>query len=424
MSSAVRDHLSMAGYHVEGLGNWKGRVALWGGLGILCVLTVRPSLLWVGLAILLGGLAGITSVHLAYKEWRHCANWVPLMAVVVLIVLVLPFGGDLSALAYFSLGSVLAGCEALASGLFAQRLVRRLNEEHRDVLEVFEKMENAQAHRPLAPRPPPRLQRDDLDSFLEALPEAMASTARMLVQSVVFAAPFRSLDSIPADHSSLSGAPLLDPCELWPTREGRSLEFLAQINLAQVPPSSRSGPTSGLLSFFYDAEEQPWGFEEEDMGSGVVLYHPDISSLRSVLKPESGSHPPLRKPLRFNETLSFTPSRAFEDDFFELLSSSDDEVKAALDGYYERLLEGGQEDTHRVFSPPFLVQNDMDDELALAAQLYGLPAETKWSMILQLDSDSDLGWCWGDAGCLYFWVPTKDLAEGRFDRSWVVLQCG
>jgi uncharacterized protein YwqG len=44
-------------------------------------------------------------------------------------------------------------------------------------------------------------------------------------------------------------------------------------------------------------------------------------------------------------------------------------------------------------------------------------------LLLQLDSDRDLGWQWGDMGLLYFWIPDEDLAAGRFDRVWTILQC-
>ena len=44
-------------------------------------------------------------------------------------------------------------------------------------------------------------------------------------------------------------------------------------------------------------------------------------------------------------------------------------------------------------------------------------------MVLQLDYGENLGWCWGDAGVIYYWIPEVDLAAGRFGRVWLVLQC-
>jgi len=31
---------------------------------------------------------------------------------------------------------------------------------------------------------------------------------------------------------------------------------------------------------------------------------------------------------------------------------------------------------------------------------------------------------WGDLGRIYYWIRDDDLAARRFDRSWLVLQCG
>lgn len=38
-------------------------------------------------------------------------------------------------------------------------------------------------------------------------------------------------------------------------------------------------------------------------------------------------------------------------------------------------------------------------------------------LLLQIDSDDDAGWSWGDVGCLYLFIDRDDLATGRFDRA-------
>ena len=47
-----------------------------------------------------------------------------------------------------------------------------------------------------------------------------------------------------------------------------------------------------------------------------------------------------------------------------------------------------------------------------------------WRLLLQLDSCEDLGMMWGDMGLVYFWIRQEDLQARRFDRTWVILQCG
>jgi uncharacterized protein YwqG len=46
-----------------------------------------------------------------------------------------------------------------------------------------------------------------------------------------------------------------------------------------------------------------------------------------------------------------------------------------------------------------------------------------WRLLLQMDSDDDLGLMWGDVGILYFWIREQDARAGDFSKSWVILQC-
>lgn len=46
-----------------------------------------------------------------------------------------------------------------------------------------------------------------------------------------------------------------------------------------------------------------------------------------------------------------------------------------------------------------------------------------WSLLLQLDSDDDAGFMWGDCGMLYYWARSADNARRDFTRVWMTLQC-
>jgi uncharacterized protein YwqG len=48
----------------------------------------------------------------------------------------------------------------------------------------------------------------------------------------------------------------------------------------------------------------------------------------------------------------------------------------------------------------------------------------EWRLLLQVPSADAAGMMWGDVGCLYYWIRQDDLAARRFDRSWMILQCG
>lgn len=262
-----------------------------------------------------------------------------------------------------------------------------------------------------------------IQGLLSALPEPYATEARSFALPVTLAKPFRSLQTIPPDASSLSGPALLAAGESWPARDGKPLAFLARINFADLPATPFRHPAKGAVEIFFDAGNPPWGQDAADATGHAILFHPDSSGLKPALAPGSGRHPPLRKPLLFSQVPEFTPSGDFEERYQDLLDTLDDATGETVDDFYQTLSDLQSGDGHRVLSLPLPIQGDMDDELALAARVRGLPEDTPWTLLLQLDSDPTLNWKWGDSGYLYFWVPTADLAAGRFDRSWVVLQC-
>jgi len=231
------------------------------------------------------------------------------------------------------------------------------------------------------------------------------------------------LQSISLAASSLSGAALLDPALTWPLRDGQPLEFLAQLNLEEIPQTGHARPACGLVSFFYDAANPPWGSDPGDRTGTVVLFSPDPSTARALLKPGSPPHAPPRKPLAFTQTAACCLTRAQDERLENFIESADEATAETVSDMQMTLSEVNPTDGNRVLSAPAVIQDDMDDYLSAAAGFLGLPPDIAWTLLLQLDSDRDLGWCWGDAGFLYFWIPTADLAEGRFDRVWTILQC-
>ena len=69
----------------------------------------------------------------------------------------------------------------------------------------------------------------------------------------------------------------------WP------LAFLCQINLEQVAQAGGCGlslPERGLLSFFYDVDCQPWGFDPADGDGALLLYTPPATALARQSPPD------------------------------------------------------------------------------------------------------------------------------------------
>ena len=96
------------------------------------------------------------------------------------------------------------------------------------------------------------------------------------------------------------------------------------------------------------------------------------------------------------------------------------------------------ETTHRMLGHPDQVQGEMQLECQLASngiyvgtpKGYADPRRTAleagaddWRLLLQIDSDDNLGVMWGDCGRVYFWIKEQDLKRQDFDNVWLVLQC-
>jgi uncharacterized protein YwqG len=93
---------------------------------------------------------------------------------------------------------------------------------------------------------------------------------------------------------------------------------------------------------------------------------------------------------------------------------------------------------HHLLGHPETIQGDMQLECQLASHgLYcgdssgyedSLRAHLEegakdWRLLLQVDSDDDVGMMWGDVGRIYYWIREVDLRAGNFGNVWFVLQC-
>ncbi len=213
------------------------------------------------------------------------------------------------------------------------------------------------------------------------------------------------------------------------------LGFIAQIDLAAVPQIDVALPTSGWLYFFYDRYCEPWGYDPADRGCCRLLY---VDSDRSTLV--RADKPADLEPEHIAElcALEISPELTIPDDQKEL--------KYGMPSYeaYVRIRDGligswGSKH-HRLLGHPQVIQNPMELECQLAsngvycgdatgyrsAQAKALePGAADWRLLLQIDTDEDgPGWCWGDAGRIYFWIKQQDLEARRFDDVWLVFQCG
>ena len=239
--------------------------------------------------------------------------------------------------------------------------------------------------------------------------------------------------------SRLGGLPAMPMSMAWPGRDGRTLAFIAQIDLAVQPRVVGSGlPEQGLLLFFYDAEQTTWGFDPKDQGSFAVYYVPDASAGTEmpgwpVDLPQHARYQ--ARPL-VSEVIAVLPP--WESVLVEDLRLDGEQLNA-----YQDLLERTSTDDAwasrgLLVGYPDQIQGDMMLECALVAaglycgdgKAYQDPRLEEfrtnargWRLLLQVPSAESAAMMWGDGGCLYYWIQEHDLKARRFERAWVILQC-
>ncbi|MBK8151429.1 MAG: DUF1963 domain-containing protein [Acidobacteria bacterium] len=237
--------------------------------------------------------------------------------------------------------------------------------------------------------------------------------------------------------SQLGGDPGLPTDIAWPHRGDARLRFLARLSLTELQATEATPwlPQSGALLFFYDDDEQPWGFDPVDRGGWAVLHVPDISAET----PSQASEPESSSLLPFS-SVAFRQIRVLPSaDRPEVhgMKFSGDEFDKYLELADRRF---GGLPKHQMLGFPSPVQGDsmeLECQLASNGVYCGNPegyaterakqlesGAQKWRLLFQLDSDDELGVMWGDAGLLYYWVEEAAARKGDFSNVWLVLQCG
>lgn len=273
-----------------------------------------------------------------------------------------------------------------------------------------------------------------LDPQLAARVMSLAQPAIRLIHG--------SADAARPAHSKLGGNPVMTRGTAWPAWNGTPLSFLALISLAQFAPLDDSGllPPAGYLNFFYDADDQrAWGFDPAHRGGWRAIYAPPGDAAQ-VTAPSSVTTFPARA-AGGSRTLTLP---GWEEPALSDLTRKD---RQRLTGLAEawREVAGARgewpdgEPRHQVGGWPDLIQGPVWLEAQLAS--HGIyvgnpagyqdprvpelrPGAKSWRLLLQLDTDDDLGWMWGDVGRLYYLIRQEDLAARDFSHAWMTFQCG
>jgi len=279
----------------------------------------------------------------------------------------------------------------------------------------------------------------DTDTFRQSLMDAgLAHVASQLIDAVEPCVSIQTEpvadDTIPVGASKFGGQPDVPKDFEWPHWNGKALSFLGQINLANIARYSCSTvlAPAGLLSFFYDPEQSTWGFDPEDRGSWDVRLAPNGELQRATFPeglPDHGRHGSCQ--LSFSN--SITPP-SWQSDIVRALELSEEELDVYID-----MIEVEDSGGHHILGHPQEVQNEMQLECQLVSNgIYcGSPegyedsrvpllesGAADWRLLLQLDSDDNARWMWGDLGRLYFWITNDSLQSHTFENAWMILQCG
>jgi uncharacterized protein YwqG len=261
------------------------------------------------------------------------------------------------------------------------------------------------------------------------------------------AAPLRSSLRLKTGASKLGGVPDLPPDFRWPARREirrdiaaadpyskeipdteQPMAFICQIALAQLSDPERLDiplPRSGLLSFFYDVVDGPWGFDPINKGAWRLVWFEDTSNLSPRTQTNAHSFPEV--PLLAEHTLTLADELPAELNLDEDLART-----------YRALIE----EEHRASGVqlggwPVSIQGPMlqQCEIVSAGMVYnrkgfekalrmGLDKrEQNWRLVLQVDTCEDANMDWGDSGRLYVWMREPDIRARKFDAAWTILQC-
>lgn len=252
-------------------------------------------------------------------------------------------------------------------------------------------------------------------------------------------------DDLPVGASKFGGCPDLPAGMEWCRRPDNDipLSFVAQVNFAEAAPFDTDGklPRQGMLYFFYDCspDGMPWGFDPEDAdGWNVCYYDGDPAALTRWDAPEDLEED--------DNGIRFGAARMDFEARMELPSESDltnglawpvgDDLQ---DRYWEWLDEQGDDLINKLLGHADPVQGAMELECEYVANRIncGTPEgyaiakarglnknAARWNLLLQVDSNEEIGMMWGDLGRLYLWITDEDLAARKFEKCWLILQCG
>ncbi len=225
------------------------------------------------------------------------------------------------------------------------------------------------------------------------------------------------------------------------------MAFLAQIRLEEVLPHDELGllPRTGWLCFFHETADrfgdtladaegwavihidgQPSRFARRGLPEGIEDYQHYNECGLTILRRETLPDPlsPAGRSLAKQIGATDKAYSALRSALAEEGQSSRESWEPAgvhrLLGWPDQIQEGDlRRDCHFVTNGlPYEVRGGRS--AAALAEIERASAD--WELLLQLDSDDQVGFEFVDVGRVYFLIRRQDLAAARFDRVWHLVQ--
>ena len=205
--------------------------------------------------------------------------------------------------------------------------------------------------------------------------------------------------------------------------EGFPMALLVQINFAEVPPHPDL-PQSGILQFFIPKQDDYYGANLENKGSGQLISKfwkdPDFSKQQEWPKtlseddlvPVNGKHSLLfteKKEVAGIDTIEC--AEALQKNPFEALEDVSLNEKEATQ-FFDNIAHFADAKGHKLLGYPYFL--DLEPRKS-----------SDYRLLLQIDTDmeDDNDIMWGDNGVGYLFIRNEDLKNHRFDNVWFYWDC-
>ncbi len=242
--------------------------------------------------------------------------------------------------------------------------------------------------------------------------------------------------------SRIGGDPDLPASVEWPVDSGGTpMTFLAQLRLSELTHQDEEAllPVKGILYFFVGVDEPAYGIEhkviyvpEDKLQEAKRLRSPEVTALEREFTGYRVSARSTMEP----------PNYGYVD--YEMVEDDEHDYEQYEELCFE-LNDGNSNDLAVMFGYPSTQHGDCEYEAALhllTGKQYNYSTDSALEQItdhfkgdsdrakqevgdtlllLALDSDQEVGFCWWDAGELQFYIRKEDLLAGNFANTYCSL---